>query len=247
LACRIVIADDHPLFRDALRLTIGQTFGEAEIAEADSFDSLQAQLEADAETDLVLLDLNMPGIRGFSGLLYIRAAFSAAPVAIISANEEPRVMRLALELGAVGYIPKSAAPGEIRAALAALLAGGTWLPAALEPRRAAEDPEAVVVARLASLTPQQVRVLMMLSDGLLNKQIAHALDVTEATVKAHVSAILQKLGVDNRTRAVIVARRLAGDAGAARPDIAFAAGAFDGLAGAPPAATPRPPAPPKDA
>jgi DNA-binding NarL/FixJ family response regulator len=219
-ACRLVIADDHPLFRDALRLTIGQTLGEVEIAEADSFDSLRARLDAVAETDLVLLDLNMPGIRGFSGLLYLRAAFSAVPVAIISANEEPRVMRLAIELGAVGYIPKSATPGEIRAALSALLAGETWVPAALDLRRPAEDPDAALVARLANLTPQQVRVLMMLSDGLLNKQIAHQLEVTEATVKAHVSAILQKLRVDNRTQAVIVARRLAGELGASQPDIA---------------------------
>lgn len=219
-ACRLVIADDHPLFRDALRLTIGQTLGEVEIAEADSFDSLRARLDAVAETDLVLLDLNMPGIRGFSGLLYLRAAFSAVPVAIISANEEPRVMRLAIELGAVGYIPKSATPGEIRAALSALLAGETWVPAALDLRRPAEDPDAALVAGLANLTPQQVRVLMMLSDGLLNKQIAHQLEVTEATVKAHVSAILQKLRVDNRTQAVIVARRLAGELGASQPDLA---------------------------
>ncbi|HYM03847.1 MAG TPA: response regulator transcription factor [Stellaceae bacterium] len=222
-ACRLVIADDHPLFRDALRLTIGQSFGEADIVEADSFDSLRARLEAVPDTDLVLLDLNMPGIRAFSGLLYIRASFSAVPVAIISANEEPRVMRLALELGASGYIPKSATPGEIRAALAALLAGKTWLPPTLDPRRSPEDPEAAMVAGLASLTPQQVRVMMLLSDGLLNKQIAHLLDVTEATVKAHVSAILQKLGVDNRTQAVIVARRLAGDTAAAQEDFASSA------------------------
>lgn len=216
-ACRLVIADDHPLFRDALRLTIGQTLGDADIAEADSFDSLRARLEAVPETDLVLLDLKMPGIRGFSGLLYIRAAFSAVPVAIISATDEPRVMRLALELGAVGYIPKSTTLGEIRAALSALLAGETWLPAALDRHRPAEDSDAALVAGLASLTPQQVRVLMMLSDGLLNKQIAYLLEVTEATVKAHVSAILQKLGVDNRTQAVIVARRLAGESGRSDP------------------------------
>jgi len=210
-ACRLVIADDHPLFRDALRLTIEQTLGDADIAEADSFDSLRARLEAVPETDLVLLDLKMPGIRGFSGLLYIRAAFSAVPVAIISANDEQRVMRLALELGAVGYIPKSATLGEIREALSALLAGETWLPAALDLHRPSEDSDLALAAGLARLTPQQVRVLMMLSDGLLNKQIAHLLHVTEATVKAHVSAILQKLGVDNRTQAVIVARRLAGE------------------------------------
>jgi DNA-binding NarL/FixJ family response regulator len=227
-ACRLVIADDHPLFRDALRLTIAQTFADAEIAEANSFDSLRASLEA-AETDLVLLDLNMPGMHGFSGLLFVRAQFSAVPVAIISANDEPRVIRLALELGAAGYIAKSATPGEIRRALAALLAGKTWTPATIELPRHAEDPEAELALRLARLTPQQVRVLMMLSEGLANKQIAHALDVSEATVKAHVSAVLQKLGADNRTQAVILARRLAAEIGGGsselpRPDGARAGG-----------------------
>src|SRR5690242_7015239 len=217
-ACRLVIADDHPLFRDALRLTIAQTFADAEIAEAASFDSLRASLEA-AETDLVLLDLNMPGMHGFSGLLFVRAQFSAVPVAIISANDEPRVVRLALELGAVGYIAKSATPGEIRAALSALLAGRTWRPTSVDLRRHAQDPEAELALRLARLTPQQVRVLMMLSEGLANKQIAHALDVSEATVKAHVSAVLQKLGADNRTQAVILARRLAAELGSGSADI----------------------------
>ena len=223
-AYRLVIADDHPLIRDALRLTIAQTFADVEIAEADSFDSLRASLDAAAETDLVLLDLNMPGMQGFSGLLFLRAQFSAVPVAIISANDEPRIIRLALELGAIGYIAKSATPGEIRAALSALLAGKTWTPASVDLRRRAEDPEAELAPRLARLTPQQVRVLMMLSEGLANKQIAHALDVSEATVKAHVSAVLQKLGADNRTQAVILARRLAAEIGAAPPEIPRSAG-----------------------
>lgn len=218
-ACRLVIADDHPLFRDALRLTLAQVLSGAEIAEADSFDSLRAQLEAVPETDLVLLDLNMPGMRGFSGLLFLRAQFSAVPVAIISANEDPRVVRSALALGAVGYIPKSATASEIRAALAALLAGEAWLPAALDMRSRAPEGDAELAARLGRLTPQQVRVLMMLSEGLPNKQIAHGLGVSEATAKAHVSAILQKLKVDNRTQAVILARRLATEVNAAHAEI----------------------------
>ena len=222
-AYRLVIADDHPLIRDALRLTIAQTFAEAEIAEADSFDSLRASLATTAETDLVLLDLNMPGMQGFSGLLFLRAQFSAVPVAIISANDDPRIIRMALEFGAIGYIPKSATPGQIRAALSALLAGNTWTPPSVDLRRRAEDPDAELAPRLARLTPQQVRVLMMLSEGLANKQIAHAMDVSEATVKAHVSAVLQKLGADNRTQAVILARRLAAEIGAATPEIGRAA------------------------
>jgi DNA-binding NarL/FixJ family response regulator len=211
-AFRLVIADDHPLFRDALRLAVAQTVADAETVEADSFDSLCARLRATPDADLVLLDLNMPGMHGFSGLLYLRAEFAAVPVVVVSANEKVSVMRRALDLGAVGYIPKSAAAAEIRSALRALLAGETWLPASLPPRRP-EDDDAALAAVLNRLTPQQSRVLMLLSDGLLNKQIAHAMQVSEATVKAHVSAILLKLGVDNRTQAVILARRLAVEVG----------------------------------
>jgi DNA-binding NarL/FixJ family response regulator len=212
-AFRLVIADDHPLFRDALRLAVAHTVADAETVEADSFDSLCARLRAAPDVDLVLLDLNMPGMHGFSGLLYLRAEFAAVPVVVVSANEKASVMRRALDLGAVGYIPKSAAAGEIRSALRALLAGETWLPAALPPRGPGSDGDAALAALLNRLTPQQSRVLMLLSDGLLNKQIAHAMQVSEATIKAHVSAILQKLGVDNRTQAVIVAQRLAVEVG----------------------------------
>jgi DNA-binding NarL/FixJ family response regulator len=211
-AFRLVIADDHPLFRDALRLAVAQTVADAETIEADSFDSLCARLRAAGDIDLVLLDLNMPGMHGFSGLLYLRTEFAAVPVVVVSANEKASVMRRALDLGAVGYIPKSAAAAEIRSALRALLAGESWLPASLPPR-GPDDDGAALAALLNRLTPQQSRVLMLLSDGLLNKQIAHAMQVSEATVKAHVSAILQKLGVDNRTQAVIVARRLAVEVG----------------------------------
>lgn len=206
-AFRIVIADDHPLFRDALRLAVSQTVVDGEIAEADSFDALCARLRASADIDLVLLDLNMPGMNGLSGLLYLRAEFAAVPIVVVSANENPRVVRRALDLGAVGYIPKSAAATAIRDAIGALLAGGAWVPPALDARL--PDSDAALVALLNTLTPQQSRVLMLLSEGLPNKQIAHAMQVTEATIKAHVSAILHKLGVDNRTQAVIVARQLA--------------------------------------
>jgi len=213
-AVRIVIADDHPLFRDALRLAVSQTVADGDIVEAASFDALCATLKASSDVDLVLLDLNMPGMHGLSGLLYLRAEYAAVPVVVVSANENPRVMRRALDLGAVGYIPKSAAAGEIREALGALLAGETWLPAALETAHA-EAGDTALAALLNTLTPQQSRVLMFLSDGLLNKQIAHELQVSEATIKAHVSAILHKLGVDNRTQAVILARQLAAEAGEA--------------------------------
>lgn len=208
-AFRIIIADDHPLFRDALRLAVSQTVVDGEIAEADSFDALCARLRAAPDIDLVLLDLNMPGMNGLSGLLYLRAEFAAVPIVVVSANENPRVVRRALDLGAVGYIPKSAAATAIRDAIGALLAGGAWLPPALGARLPDSAGDAALVALLNTLTPQQSRVLMLLSEGLPNKQIAHAMQVTEATIKAHVSAILHKLGVDNRTQAVIVARQLA--------------------------------------
>jgi DNA-binding NarL/FixJ family response regulator len=206
---RLVIADDHPLFRDALRLAVSHTVADGEVAEAASFDSLCATVEATPEIDLILLDLNMPGMHGLSGLLYLRSAYVAVPVVVVSANENPRVIKRALELGAAGYIPKSAAASEIRGALRALLAGEAWWPESFELSHIDDPGDTALVALLNRLTPQQSRVLMFLSDGLLNKQIAHAMLVSEATVKAHVSAILQKLGVDNRTQAVIVACQLA--------------------------------------
>jgi DNA-binding NarL/FixJ family response regulator len=216
-AVRIVIADDHPLFRDALRLAVSQTVVGGKIAEADSFDRLCAQLRASPDVDLLLLDLKMPGMNGLSGLLYLRAEFAAVPITVISANENPRVVRRALDLGAVGYIPKSTAASKIRKAIGALLAGGTWIPSALDAPSPGSEVDAALAALLNTLTPQQSRVLMLLSDGSPNKQIAHAMQVTEATIKAHVSAILHKLGVDNRTQAVILARQLAAEAAEPAP------------------------------
>jgi DNA-binding NarL/FixJ family response regulator len=216
---RILVADDHPLFRDALRLAIAEAWPQARVVEAGSLDEVEAALTAAPETDLVLLDLNMPGMHGFSGLVFLRAQFPSTPVAVISANEEATVVRRALDFGAAGYITKSASPDQIRAAVRAMLAGEMWLPSDIEPGGAAADADAALAAQLATLTPQQVRVLMMLNEGLPNKQIAHALGVSEGTVKAHVSAVLQKLQVDNRTKAVILAARLAADANAPQEQI----------------------------
>ena len=207
VATRIVIADDHPLFRDALRLTIVQAFPDAAIAEAESFETLRLRVAAQPETDLVLLDLKMPGMHGLSGLLFLRAAFPAVPVAIISAEEDAGIVQRALALGAAGYIAKSTGADRIRAALTILLAGGTWAPETLGARQDGND--ARMAARLARLTPRQINVLTMLSGGFPNKRIAHALGVSEATAKAHVSAILERLGVENRTQAVILARDIA--------------------------------------
>jgi len=202
-----IVADDHPLFRKALRQTVEAAFDAAVIVEAGSLDEVTDGLSAHVDADLVLFDLNMPGARGFSGLIYLRAQYPEIPVCIVSATEDAVTIRNAMALGASGYVPKSGSTEQIREAISAILAGDTWLPETVD-LRAAPDEDLELTKRLRSLTPQQVRVLMMLSEGLLNKQIAYELGVSEATVKAHVSAILQKLQVENRTKAVLVAGRI---------------------------------------
>lgn len=204
-----IVADDHPLFRDALKTIVASRFDGSRVSEAGDIDEVTALLQDDADVDLVLLDLNMPGVRGFSGLMYLRAQYPAVPVCIVSATEDHAIVRRALDFGAAGFVPKSLPVADITAGIKAILDGGIWTPADMDLSNAPDDDEAAALAkRLSSLTPQQVRVLMMLSQGLLNKQIAYELGVSEATVKAHVSAILQKLNVESRTQAVIAASRI---------------------------------------
>jgi DNA-binding NarL/FixJ family response regulator len=205
---RFVIADDHPLFRGAMREAVTTLFGSPDVFEAGGLDDLQALLEREGEMDLVLLDLAMPGVRGFSGLLFLRAQFPGVPVVIVSANEEPGVIRRCMEFGASGFLPKTLDVEIMRSAIRRVLDGGVWTPPDVDLSGGADAVTRDLVGRLATLTPQQVRVLMMLSEGLLNKQIAFELKVSEATVKAHVSAILQKLGVESRTQAVIAASKI---------------------------------------
>jgi DNA-binding NarL/FixJ family response regulator len=213
----LIVADDHPLFREALKLTLGKAFAGADIVEAGSFDEVVRLLDDRDNVDLVLLDLKMPRVQGLSGLVYLRAQYPAVPIVVVSASDEPGVIRRALDLGASGFISKSSPVGEMQAAVVAVLGGGVWWPPGLE-REAASDGEAAELARrLTTLTPQQMRVLMMLREGLLNKQIAFNLGVSEATIKAHVSAILHKLDVDSRTQAVIAASRIDGDPTALEP------------------------------
>ncbi|PLX37492.1 MAG: DNA-binding response regulator [Hyphomicrobiales bacterium] len=207
-ASHFIIADDHPLFRGALRQTLSETFGDIRITEAGTLDQVSRELEASSDVDLVLLDLSMPGMRGFSGLMYLRAQYPGVPVVIVSGTEDHAAIRRCMEFGAAGFIPKSLGTDVIRAAIGAVLQGDIWVPADFNVNAEDDDEIQDLVTRLASLTPQQVRVLMMLSEGLLNKQIAYELSVSEATVKAHVSAILQKLGVESRTQAVIAANRI---------------------------------------
>lgn len=204
----IIIADDHPLFRGALRQAVASIMPQARVIEASGMDDLNAALAQERDVDLILLDLTMPGVQGFSGLMSLRAQYPELPVVIVSATEEPNVIRRAMDFGASGFIPKSIDIDNIGGAIQAVLAGDTWTPPDVD-LSAAEDVEtADLVRRLGTLTPQQVRVLTMLSEGLLNKQIAYELGVSEATVKAHVSAILDKLGVDSRTQAVIAASKI---------------------------------------
>jgi DNA-binding NarL/FixJ family response regulator len=205
---RFVIADDHPLFRGALREAVTGLFQHVEIGEAGSFEDVAKLLENGGEVDLILLDLNMPGVRGFSGLMYLRAQYPSVPIVVVSANDDPTVIRRCMDLGTSGFIPKTLGIEEMRAAIKRVLEGGVWTPPDVDLTAGADTESANLMARLASLTPQQVRVLMMLSEGLLNKQIAYELSVSEATVKAHVSAILQKLGVESRTQAVITAAKI---------------------------------------
>jgi DNA-binding NarL/FixJ family response regulator len=205
---RLVIADDHPLFRGALREAVTGLFAQADIAEAGTFDEVAELLERDSEIDLVLLDLSMPGARGFSGLMYLRAQYPGVPVMVVSANDDPAAIRRCMEFGSSGFIPKTLGVEEMRAAIVRVLNGGVWTPPDVDLKAGADKQTVELMSRMATLTPQQVRVLMMLSEGLLNTQIAFQLGVSEATVKAHVSAILQKLGVESRTQAVIAAARI---------------------------------------
>ncbi len=205
-AYRFIIADDHPLFRGALRQTLETQFRDAVIEEAGTLETVTDSLERSGDVDLVLLDLTMPGMRGFSGLMYLRAQYSGVPVVVVSANEDPQAIRRCIEFGASGFIPKSHGIEVIRNAISAVMEGNVWTPPDVD--LGSDDGAADLVQRLATLTPQQVRVLMMLSEGLLNKQIAYELSVSEATVKAHVSAILQKLNVESRTQAVIAASKI---------------------------------------
>ena len=198
---RVLLADDHPLFRAALTAAVRRVRPEAEILEAETLAGALALL-AQAPVSLVLLDLRMPDCEGFAGLLALRAEHPAVPAAIVSGAEEPETVARALAFGAAGFIPKSTPLEELGAALAAILEGELWAP---QNTSAAQDD---LAERLASLTPAQLRILIGLQKGRLNKQIAFDMGVTEATVKAHMTAIFRKLGVLNRTQAVIAAQAL---------------------------------------
>jgi DNA-binding NarL/FixJ family response regulator len=208
---KFVIADDHPLFRGALKQALASFAENTGILEAGDFDSAKALIVANDDVDLVLLDLSMPGASGLSGLVSLRGVHPGVPIVVVSAHDDPETIRRALELGASGFLSKSASMEEIRSGVETVLAGGISAPIGID-LGVERDPEiSDLIKRLQSLTPQQTRVLSMLAEGLLNKQIAYELDVSEATIKAHVSAVLQKLGVDSRTQAVILLSKIGSD------------------------------------
>lgn len=208
---RVLIADDHPLFRGALVHALTGCLADAEILQARDLPETLTTLAEREDIDLVLLDLHMPGNQGLAGLASVRCHFPAVAVVVVSANEDPRVIRRALDHGAAGFIPKSTALDEMTHALETVLDCREWIPPHLN--RAVSDIESddadlALAARFARLTPQQFRVLKLVADGRLNKQIADELGIQERTVKAHMSEIFSKLEVRNRTQAGIAYRRL---------------------------------------
>lgn len=207
----ILIADDHPLFRAALKQVAADAVRDMTMHEADSLDAVMATLERVPDMDLILLDLHMPGNHGLTGLAAIRAQYPAVAVIVVSANDDPRVVRRALDHGAAGFLPKVSGLDDLHDAIRSVLACERWLPPGMRAavQRAESSPDdRALASRLAALSPQQFRVLQLIAEGLLNKQIADRLDIQERTVKAHVTAILERLGARNRTHAGVILREL---------------------------------------
>jgi DNA-binding NarL/FixJ family response regulator len=211
MTATLLVADDHPLFRAALRTAIGAAVPGVQFIEADSISQLFEALEQPGLPDLLLLDLNMPGAQGFSALAHLRGAWPQLPVVVVSALDDAATVRQCLRFGAQGFISKSADAAHIGSDVRAVLDGELAVPAHVERVAAAgsDEPQLAVAQRMAELTPAQFRVLGMLCAGRMNKQIAFDLQISEATVKAHMTAIMRKLGVATRTQAVLLAGQLA--------------------------------------
>ncbi|KAB2941526.1 MAG: response regulator transcription factor [Hyphomicrobium sp.] len=215
----ILIVDDHPLFVEALEQVIQGTFPDATVAKATSIDTARAVLDKESRFDLVLLDLSMPGTRGLEGVIELRTRYPKLPIVVVSALEDPRIIHEVMQCGAAGFISKSTRGGDLGRALKQVMEGTVVLPKGYQPPEVT-SASSDLAARIATLTPQQVRVLHMLRQGLLNKQIAYDLGVGETTIKAHVSEILRKLKVASRTQAVIEAAKIDFDSilGSSRDD-----------------------------
>jgi len=204
---KIIIADDHPLFRQALLGTLKTKLTSTQWLEAQTIEELESLLTANSDSDLLLLDLNIPGAHGFNTLIHVRNHFPQIPVVIVSAYEDNDTISKAMEFGAAGFVPKSTPVEEIFNAIQQVLIGELWLPATYQAFEQSAD-STNIAERVASLTQQQYRILMMFAQGMLNKQIAYDLNVSEATIKAHATAIFRKLDVRNRTQAVIAIGQL---------------------------------------
>ena len=203
------VADDHPLFRNAILEVIKQHYPDSIVEQSMDLDSTIRELEKNDETDLLLLDLHMPGSQDLFGLIMVREKFPSIPVAIISADEDPDTINRAMGHGASGYIPKSCSPQVIHQAIHNMLDGERWVPDEFRNNLTPVDSEEKdLAAKIATLTPQQYRVLCYLREGWLNKQIGYELGITEATIKAHITAIFRKLGISNRTQAVIMLSKM---------------------------------------
>lgn len=207
---KYIVADDHPLYRAAISQVLRSQPDELEIVEAEDILSLQHALSDNQDADLILLDLHMPGAYGFGALAFVHGLCPDIPVLVVSANEKPEIMQKAICYGARGFLPKSSSMEIIQAAINQVLAGEQWLPEGISSKETKPDDsdEHKTMAAISTLTPQQYLVLTMVAQGLLNKQIAYELDVTEATIKAHLTAIFRKLDVRSRTQAVLAVSAL---------------------------------------
>ena len=213
----VLIVDDHPLYRLALNGAVAAACVNVKIFEADSVGGLFDALDQHPRVDLLLLDLNLPGANGFNALAHLRGSRPELPIIVVSASDDARTIRRALAFGAQSFVSKSADAATIGDSVQAVLRGEVVTPAGLGPEGGADDGALQIAQRIAHLTPQQFRVLGMLCEGRLNKQIGEDLQITEATVKAHVTVILRKLGAMNRTQAVLLAGRLAREPSEIKP------------------------------
>lgn len=203
---KVIIADDHPLFRQALLETLKAKLAQTKWLEAETVNELNNLLSSDSDADLLLLDLNIPGAHGFNTLVHVRKHFPQIPVVIVSAYEDNDTINNAMNYGASGFVPKSTPVETIFEAIRQVLQGGLWTPASLDDP--CQESKSAMADRISSLTQQQYKILMMFAEGMLNKQIAYDLSVSEATIKAHATAIFRKLNVRNRTQAVIALGQL---------------------------------------
>ncbi|MEH6712119.1 response regulator transcription factor [Paraglaciecola polaris] len=214
----LLVADDHPLYRDALRGALTMSFSDLKLLEAADLMQTVALLEQHSDIDLLLLDLHMPGSGDLFGLIHIRKLFPELPVAVVSGLDEPTIITKVINLGALGFVPKTTGAAQIAHAVTSMLEGDIWLPEGYASDGVELDNAFTELAdKIASLTPAQYKVLCYMRDGLLNKQIAYNLDIATATVKAHVTAIFKKLHINNRTQAVLIASQLQLEPPAATP------------------------------